>query len=251
MHEQHREIRNSYGDTILHAKQDHWRDFLESSSYENLWIANKYISGPGSDGSKTRIPMLKLMATESVSSSPGEAATNGDKSEVLTRLMFPREPQVSHVPPQFAYSPSFPIWGEITPRQIGCHITRLSPYKATGTDDIPNIVLIQSADLLMPYLLQIYRVILELGVYMSRWTEIITCVLRNPRKPRYDILKAYRPIMLLNTMAKLLSSIIAEEISHLTEKYHLLPGMHFGSRPKCMTTDSLHLLTDMVKVAWR
>jgi len=149
MHEQHREIRNSYGDTILHAKQDHWRDFLESSSYENLWIANKYISGPGSDGSKTRIPMLKLMAMESASGSPREAATNGDKSEVLARLMFPRKPQVSHVPPQFAYSPSFPIWGEITPRQIGCHITRLSPYKATGTDDIPNIVLIQSADLLM------------------------------------------------------------------------------------------------------
>jgi len=198
-----------------------------------------------------RIPTLKLTAMESVSSSPGEAATNGDKSKVLSRLMIPRKLQVSHVPPQFTYPPSLPIRGEITPRQIGHHIARLSPYKGTGTNYIPNVVLIQSADLLMPYLLQIYRAVLKLRVYMSRWTEIITCMLRKHGKPRYDILKAYRPIALLNTMVNLLSSNIAEEISHLTEKYHLLPGMHFGSRPKCMTTDSLHLLTDMVKVAWR
>src|SRR5882724_7725327 len=86
---------------------------------------------------------------------------------------------------------------------------------------------------------------------MSRWTEIITCMLRKPGKPRCDIPKAYRPIALLNTMVKLLSSIIAEEISHLTEKYHLLPGTHFDGRPGCMTMDSLHLLMDTVKAAWR
>ena len=52
-------------------------------------------------------------------------------------------------------------------------------------------------------------------------------------------------------VAKLLLSIVAEEISYLTEKHQLLPGMHFGSRPGHTMTDSLHLLMDTVKGAWR
>jgi len=53
--------------------------------------------------------------------------------------------------------------------------------------------------------------------------EVIICVLRKPGKPRYDIPKAYHPIALLNTMAKLLMSIVVEEVSYLTEKQHFLP----------------------------
>src|SRR6266481_9021330 len=52
-------------------------------------------------------------------------------------------------------------------------------------------------------------------------------------------------------MAKLLSSIIAEDIMHLSEKHQLLPTNHFGGRPGHNTTDSLHLLVDTIKTAWR
>ena len=61
--------------------------------------------------------------------------------------------------------------------------------------------------------------------------------MRKLGKPRYDIPKAYRPIALLNTMVKLLTFIVAEEMSYLTEKHQLLPFTHFGGRMGCTTTD--------------
>ena len=76
-------------------------------------------------------------------------------------------------------------------------------------------------------------------------------MLQKPGKPCYDIPKAYQPIALLNTVAKLLYSIVAEEITHMVEKHQLLPANHFGGQPGQSTTDSLHLLVNTVKVAWR
>jgi len=70
-------------------------------------------------------------------------------------------------------------------------------------------------------------------------------------KPRYDIPKYYHPITLLNMMAKLLTSIVAEDMLHLMEKYQLLPPVHFGGRPGHTTTDMLHILVDTVNATWR
>ena len=56
--------------------------------------------------------------------------------------------------------------------------------------------------------------------------------------------------MLLNSLAKLATSIITEELSHVVETHGLLIAMHFGGHLGRTTTDSLHLLTDTVKAAW-
>ena len=103
----------------------------------------------------------------------------------------------------------------------------------------------------MPYLLHIFRAMFKLQTYFGQWREVITCMLRKPGKPRYDIPKAYRPIALLNSIAKLATSVVAEELSHLVEAHGLLLTTHFSRRPGQTTTDSLHLLTDTVKVVWR
>ena len=38
---------------------------------------------------------------------------------------------------------------------------------------------------------------------------------------------------------------------HLVEMHGLLPTTHFGRCPGQTTTDSLHLLMDYIKAAWR
>ena len=52
-------------------------------------------------------------------------------------------------------------------------------------------------------------------------------------------------------LAKLLSSIVAEGLSYLTENHQLILLTHFRGRPGHSTTDSLHLLIDTIKAAWR
>ena len=83
------------------------------------------------------------------------------------------------------------------------------------------------------------------------WKEFITVVLRKPGKPNYDTPKAYRPIALLNTMWKVVTAIIANHITYITEKHQLLPANHFGGRPGRTTSDAIHLLVAKIKDTWR
>jgi hypothetical protein len=72
--------------------------------------------------------------------------------------------------------------------------------------------------------------------------DFTTVVLRKPGKHRYDVPKAYRPIALFSTAAKVLTAIVAEEITKLVEQHQILPNNHFGGRPGHTTTDAIHLV---------
>ena len=251
-HPSHEELwraSSEYSKAILEAKREHWVGFLERLSYGEVWIANRYISSSGSDGGKTRIPTLKLSLAADPLAPPMIASMNEEKSAMLARLMFPSKPATPHMFSDM-YVNQLPDPPSITEKQIWCHLDRLSPHKAPGPDEIPNVILKNCANILVPYLLQIFRASLGLQCYPEQWKDSVTCVIWKPGKPRYDIPKAYWPIALVNTTTKLLSSIVAEDISHLTEKYQLLPANHFGGHPGCCTANSLHLLVDMVKAAW-
>ena len=127
----------------------------------------------------------------------------------------------------------------------------LKPHKAPGMDGIPNVILIKSMDVLIEHLFFIYRAVFELNVYHNRWLTSTTLVLRKPGKLAYDIPNAYCPIGLLDTLGKLLSTLVAADLTFLAEKHELLPSNQFGGRPGCNTTDAIHMLTHTVKNAWR
>src|SRR6266481_4665135 len=76
-------------------------------------------------------------------------------------------------------------------------------------------------------------------------------MLRKPRKPRYDVLKAHCPIALMNTIGKLLSVVVAEDLVHMCKKHSLLPDNHFGGHPGHCTMDAMHLMVHRIKGAWR
>ena len=48
-----------------------------------------------------------------------------------------------------------------------------------------------------------------------------------------------------------MSTIMADQITFITEKHQLLPSHHFGGRPGRTTTDAMHLLALRIKSAWR
>ena len=249
IHGEHRALRQKYSKAIMKAKWDHWSMFIEGLSYRDIWIANRYISKDGTDGGKTRIPTLMLHPSEP--DWPTTVATmNEEKSVMLATLMFPARPESVTLLEEPCNEP-LQNPQAITESQIRCHISQLSPYKALGPDGIPNIMLKKCAKLILPYLLQIFQAVLSLNIYPNQWREIEMCMLCKPGKLRYDVLKAYRLFALVNTIAKLFSSFIVEDITYLTEKHELLPANHFGRRPGQTTTDSLDLLVDSVKAAWR
>jgi len=95
----------------------------------------------------------------------------------------------------------------------------------------------------------LYWATFALAIYPQEWKDSWTVVLRKPGKPNYTAPGAYRPIALIRTISKILSSCIADELMQLSEKHQVLPANHFGCRAGHSTSDSLHYVTKTAKDA--
>ncbi|KIO12025.1 hypothetical protein M404DRAFT_58878, partial [Pisolithus tinctorius Marx 270] len=160
--------------------------------------------------------------------------TNEDKSQAFMSTLFLPPPPQSSVPQDYRYPMLEAQWSTITKDQLACTIKNLSPYKAPGPDGVPNIVF-QKSPVLSGYLLHLFNAVFMLKTYYDPWREsmmecgfLTTVILCKPGKADYTMLKAYHPIALLNTTAKLLLAIIAENTTYILEKHQLLLGTHFG-----------------------
>ena len=52
-------------------------------------------------------------------------------------------------------------------------------------------------------------------------------------------------------MAKVLTAVVAENLSQIVEQHQLLPRNHFGRRPGRSTINAVHYLTNRISTAWR
>jgi ribonuclease HI len=243
-----RDASNRYGEEIISAKRQHWSSYLEDMDASGIWTANRYLKDPVGDGGNPRIP---TMMTTDEEGRQIETNENQSKATLFAKTFFPPPPATTNIPQNYQYPAPLPDPPPITRCQIERQIRRLSPYKAYGPDEIPNIVLQRCLDLIIDYLYHIYRAIIKLSAYYNPWREFTTVVLRKPGKPNYQTPKAYRPIALLSTLAKVLTAIVAEDISRLVELNGLLPNTHFGGRPGRTTTDTVHYLVHRIKNAWQ
>ena len=74
------------------------------------------------------------------------------------------------------------------------------------------------ADLLVDRLYHIYSAIYNKRMYYAPWKAFNTIVLHKPGKPNYEVPKAYRLIMLINTLWKVLTAILAKQANLLCRK---------------------------------
>lgn len=251
VHEACRRTRNDYNNLIDREKKSHWNEWLENVIVKDIWAAGKYIDQPYGDGGRSRIPTLKqTMPDDTIRIFD----TNTEKAHYLADIFFPTPPDPNGDTREtdgFEYPEPVTTFKRPSPEQVMRALSRLSPYKAPGPDGIPNIVLQKNADLLVKPLVNIFKACFTLGSYPKKWKESNTVVVRKPGRPDYSDPNAFRPIALLNTMAKILSATVAESLTYISEKYELLPNNQFRGRPGRTTTDALHLLTHTIKNAWR
>jgi len=119
-----------------------------------------------------------------------------------------------------------------------------------GANGIPNVVLKQYIDTMLPYLGPLFWATFSLEMYPSEWKDSVIKVLQNPGKPNYGVPEAYRLIALLDTIRNVLSSCIAEDLVRMAEKKNLLPKNHFRCWPGRASTDALHYVIAAAKDVW-
>ena len=146
LHMEYKESRKQYERAIKYNKHHHWRDWLEKASEPDLWMANKYITAPVSDRGKTTIPVLWQQSARIERT----ANLNQDKSIMLAGTLFPKKLVNTVVEAEKnEYLPPACKAHKILKEQVRRQLKWLKPYKAPGPDGIPNIVLMQCADLLI------------------------------------------------------------------------------------------------------
>lgn len=251
-HPIHRELkahRTAYKKKIFEEKEQHWKEFLEGVDENTIFTAAKYATALDIDTDfRTVIPTLKTLNEDgSVAST---AITNEEKATLLASVFFPKAPPNAELNRNPCRNP-LPDPPPFTEERIIKKLQSLSPYKAPGSDGIPNVVLGKCADLLSPYLVHLFNSFDKLKAFVEAWLYSDTGVLRKPGKASYFFAKCFRPIALIMTLAKAYTSLLADDISHVAELLGLIPPTQFGGRPGRMTTDGIHLAIDHIMNTWR
>jgi len=220
------------------CKRTTWQKFVGEADERSIWKVNKYLN---SIPTNTYIPTLE-----------GQAATNTQKTDTLSKTFFPPPPpaDLSDIP-NASYPDPVPTNLNITMAQVERAIDKLAPNKAPGPDEIPNHILKRCCSVLQHHILALAQQSMSTGHFPQPFKETITLVLRRPNKPNYTKPNAYRPIALESTVGKVLESIMADHISYLCETLNLLPKHHFGGRPGRTMEDAMLILSESIHQAWK
>ena len=247
-HEEYRSITKKYARAIEKAKADHWSEWIKHIGGDDIWSIHNYMRANPTDYGKQRIPnIMKADGTY--------ACTNSDKAQCLAETFFPPvqpplpdKHQFKEKHPPTTHESSFP---RFTTERVAEMLSRVNPYKAPGPLGISNSILKCCANILAPHLADIYQAICDLHHYPERFTNIHQIVLPKPGHPSYEVLNAYHPIALIETIVKVQSTIITENLSYECKHHNLLPDLQFGGCPGRSTTDALHYVEQYIKNAWR
>ena len=122
--------------------------------------------------------------------------------------------------------------------------------KAPGADGIPYRFLKAMGEPLTVAVAGLLTQCWRAEYYPAAFRSARTVVLRKPNKPNYSKAEAWRPIALLNTVAKILETITAHQLCNLAEQQHMLPDTQMGNCSNWSTETALELLTEQIQTVW-
>ncbi|KAL1798048.1 hypothetical protein ACET3X_004654 [Alternaria dauci] len=211
---------------------------------ETIWSCTRWKGGP-------RNRTADATATEKDCSQQDDSSTSPTA-----------RPPATHPPTSASSSarPGFPLpfldpqrETEFSPQSLKeGEIRRLiksAPYRrAYGTDGIAYEAFKMCCEAIDPILSWIFQACLDLRLHPDQFKDCITVVILKPGKPP-ELPKSYRPIAILNTMAKFLERILADRYKDLLVNAGILPAVQYGA-PGRSTTLSLELLTSKIYTGW-
>jgi hypothetical protein len=200
---------------------------------------------------RSHLPATPLLISTLVTPS-GSATTPQEEAEALKMGFFPPIPDavLSDIP-NTMYPPEQPSPMSISEEEITSVIKKAHPFKAAGSNSIPFFVLKCLGSSLVSYLQPLFQACVNFSYHRTAFCHCNTVPLKKPGKGDYPALGAWQPIALLNTLGKVLESIIARRIWTLSEKHSLLPAQHMGDRPGRSMDTALDFLIQQIHATWQ
>ena len=119
----------------------------------------------------------------------------------------------------------------------------LNIYKASGLDDIPNVLLKECAATIAKPLAHVFNLSLQSGCFPPAWKWAKIEPVYKKKGDRSDP-KSYRPIALLPCISKVLESLVREQLLVHCLSVNAIPDEQFGFLPKRSTTWQLLSFVD-------
>ncbi|KAH9229442.1 hypothetical protein K456DRAFT_1805677, partial [Colletotrichum gloeosporioides 23] len=107
-------------------------------------------------------------------------------------------------------------------------IRKLPSRKAAGPDGVPSDVLKMTLDVILPYLVHLFKAYINLNHHPECFKESYTVVLKKEGKDNCTLPKSYQPIALLSCVGKALERLVADDLQRLALKYGLIPPTQYG-----------------------
>ena len=239
---------------IRNAKTRNWRGALDDASRDSrkLWALERWarLRSHLSPEPLSLPPLLQNNANETL------ATSHVDKAAVLACRFFPQsvaDLSDIHLNLQDTSYQRFPINQTVSAADITAILKKTGAWKAPGLDLLPTGFLKACKAPLARLLAQIATACLQHEHFPTQFRAARVVVLRKPGKTvaQQQTAGAYRPISLLNTMGKVLETVISQRIAAAAESQGLLPETQMGNRPERSTDLAIKLVVDATHVAWR
>jgi len=96
----------------------------------------------------------------------------------------------------------------------------------------------------------IANVCFDLGHWPNHFKESKTIIIPKPNKSSYNSLKSFRPIILLNTLDKLIEKVIGERLQFQVISNNFIHQSQLGGLKSKSTTDANITLTHFIRTGW-
>jgi len=146
------------------------------------------------------------------------------------------------------HKPFFP-WSPFSKEEFKSVIRKCSDASAPGPDKLTWCYLkfIINQDTYLTNIINIADSCINLGYWPKYFKYLSTIIIPKPNKTMYDQLKVFQPIILLNTLEKLIKKVITERLQFTVASNDFIHPSQLGGLKFKSTTDASIVLTHIVR----
>ncbi|KAJ3527773.1 hypothetical protein NMY22_g9661 [Coprinellus aureogranulatus] len=143
-------------------------------------------------------------------------------------------------------------WPEFSELELRQALEACSSRSAPGPDHVTwrHLKAILSIPDCTVLILCLANACINVGHWPKHFKDSLSVIILKPNKPAYSTPKAFRPIVLLNTLGKLLEKLISNRFQFDMIKYDLVDPNQMGGVRQRSTEDAGLFLTHLVRTGW-
>ena len=143
-------------------------------------------------------------------------------------------------------------WNSFSEYEFKSAIDKYTDTSALDPDKLTwrHWKLIIKDDMCLSKIINIADACITLSYWPKYFKVSTTVVIPKPNKSSYDSLKAFQPIVLLNTLGKLIEKVIAERLQFIIASNNFVHLSQLGGLKFKSTADASAVLTHIVRSGW-